>query len=146
MALPLLPIWLGVKAFGSKLVAFAVSPVGRWVVGGIVVLALAWWAHSRIYAKGYEAATQVHAKAMAAAAAEVRKQAAVRDVLAAKVAAHWLKEAQEAQAKTQADTSKAVQVVTRYRDRFIPANCPTHLPPQVEDEGRKAVERANKAG
>lgn len=137
-----LPLIAAAKGAWSFLRAI---PWQAWAVAAVLLIGWRYGEHR--YDAGVAAengrwmAAQAKADADAKAAAE--KQAAD----AAAINTSTTDRAYEATVETRTETAAAVERVKHIvRTIEVPAGCPTQLPVEVSEEGRRAVERARRAG
>lgn len=120
-------------------------PWQAWAVAA--VLFIGWRYGEHRYDTGVAGESQRWIEAQAKADREAKAAAAKRDKAATGINDTAAAEGAAATAKTQVETAAAAERV-KYITRTIkvPAGCPTQLPTEVVDEGRKAVDRARRAG
>lgn len=83
---------------------------------------------------------------IAEAGEKARGEAVERDATGENIADTTRTEAQAVVTEQQQTTAAAVERVrTIIKTVQVPVECPVSLPPEIQDEGRKAVERANGA-
>lgn len=127
-------------------------PIPLWVkaliFAGIVAAGYFGWQYIRadIRQEGYEARTIEYTVAVANAQIAADKARIVRDTTGETITDTTRTEAQAAVTEQQQTTAAASERVrTIIKTVQVPADCPVSLPPEIQDEGRKAVERANGA-
>jgi len=118
------------------------------ILVGIYAAGYFGWQYMRadIWQEGYDARTIEYTLAVANAQIAADKARIVRDTTAETITDTTRTEAQAAVVEQQQTTTAAVERVrTVIKTVQVPADCPVTLPPEVQDEGRRAVERANGA-